>query len=87
MLQEGVANLDSLARKEGATGYLATGWETDRTAILKSIEQDAFFKTIQGGLVVGLYNQPEVWDLLGYEGASFDKGGYINRGFDDIDWL
>jgi len=24
---------------------------------------------------------------LGYEGPSFDKGGYINRGFDDLDWL
>ena len=25
--------------------------------------------------------------VLGYEGASFDKGGYINRGFNDLDWL
>ncbi len=46
-----------------------------------------FFQKVRGGLVVGLYNQPAVWDQLGYEGASFDKGGYINRGFDDINWL
>jgi hypothetical protein len=25
--------------------------------------------------------------LLGYEGPSFDKGGYLNRGFNDLDWL
>jgi len=25
--------------------------------------------------------------MFGYEGASADKGGYIERGFDDIDWL
>ena len=37
--------------------------------------------------VVALYDDHEVWELLGYEGASFDKGGYIDRGFDDLDWL
>jgi hypothetical protein len=28
-----------------------------------------------------------VWAKFGYEGPSADKGGYISRGFDDIDWL
>jgi hypothetical protein len=37
--------------------------------------------------VVALYNDHEVWELLGYEGPSFDQGGYLNRGFDDLDWL
>ncbi len=37
--------------------------------------------------MVSLYNQQEVWAILGYEGESASKGGYINRGFDDIDWL
>jgi hypothetical protein len=36
---------------------------------------------------VALYDSAEVWDLLGYEGPSFDKGGYLHRGFDDLDWL
>ena len=36
---------------------------------------------------MGLYNQPEVWTILGYEGESASKGGYINRGFNDIAWL
>ena len=40
-----------------------------------------------GGLVTGLYNQKEVWPLFGYEGESYSKGGYIDRGFDDIAWL
>ena len=38
-------------------------------------------------LVVSLYNQPAVWAKLGYEGSSAEHGGYIHRGFDDIDWL
>jgi len=37
--------------------------------------------------VVALYDDREVWNLLGYEGPSYDKGGYLNRGFDDLDWL
>lgn len=87
LLEDGVAVLNKLAEGEGHTDYVSAGWEIDRTDILKSIESEAFFQTIRGGLVVGLYNQPAVWELLGYEGASFDKGGYLERGFDDIDWL
>lgn len=34
-----------------------------------------------------LYDDAEAWDALGYEGESFDKGGYIHRGFNDLDWL
>ena len=37
--------------------------------------------------ITGIYGNPEVWPLFGYEGPSADKGGYIDRGFDDIDWL
>ena len=55
--------------------------------LLQGMEDSAFFQTVRGGLVTGLYNQKEVWPLFGYEGESFSKGGYINRGFDDINWL
>ncbi len=34
-----------------------------------------------------LYNQKELWPRFGYEGSSAEHGGYINRGFADIDWL
>jgi hypothetical protein len=55
--------------------------------VLKQIESTPFFQAIRGGLVVGLYNQKEVWPIFGYEGESYSKGGYIARGFDDIEWL
>ncbi len=87
MIEEGVASLDKLAAGHGAESYLTTGWEADRVAILREIEDSEFFQTIRGGLVVGLYNQKEIWPVFGYEGESFSKGGYIDRGFDDIDWL
>ena len=39
------------------------------------------------GLVVSLYNQTEIWPKFGYEGSSAEHGGYLHRGFNDIDWL
>lgn len=29
----------------------------------------------------------EVWKQLGYQGSAIEHGGYLHRGFDDIDWL
>ena len=46
-----------------------------------------FFEHVRGTSTVTLYNDKETWDLLGYEGYSYDKGGYIKRGFNDLDWL
>ncbi|WP_128255474.1 hypothetical protein [Falsirhodobacter deserti] len=54
---------------------------------LKGIAQTDFFKQVQGRALLAFYDDPEVWSLLGYEGESFDKGGYIDRGFNDLDWL
>ena len=87
MMEDGVAMLDQKANDDGNANYLAVGWESDRVAMLRSIEDSEFFKTMRGGLVVSLYNQPAVWEKLGYEGPSFDKGGYLYRGCDDIEWL
>lgn len=58
-----------------------------RLELLRSIEHTAFFEHVRSRLVTGLYDQKQVWDLLGYEGACPDGGGYLDRGFDDLDWL
>lgn len=59
----------------------------DRVTLLQGIEQTAFFKALRSDLVVSLYNQEELWPKFGYEGSSAEHGGYIKRGFDDINWL
>ena len=88
MLMDGVARLDEdAAAKFKAANYLALNWEADRVAILQGIAHTPFFAKLRSDLVVTLYNQKELWPKFGYEGASADKGGYINRGFADIDWL
>ncbi len=86
-VEAGIATLNAAAAGKGFADYLSMGWERDRVDILRSIEDSAFFQQVRGGLVTGLYNQKAVWPLFGYEGESFSKGGYINRGFDDINWL
>ena len=32
-------------------------------------------------------NQKALWPKFGYEGSSFEHGGYLHRGFNDLDWL
>ena len=87
MINDGVTRLDQDAKDRYKVPYAEVQWETDRVALLQGIEQTDFFKKIRGDLVVSLYNQKEVWPKFGYEGSSAEHGGYINRGFSDIDWL
>ena len=83
MIEAGIADLD----QRSGGDYLSLGWESKRVEVLRQIEDTPFFQTIRGGLVTGLYNQKAVWPVFGYEGESYSKGGYIEHGFDDINWL
>ena len=87
MVGAGLAELDAAAVAQGHADYVSIGWEEDRVKVLQAVEASVFFQTVRSGLVTGLYNQKEVWPIFGYEGESFSKGGYIDRGFDDINWL
>ena len=87
LITGGINRLDQDARDRHKVPYAEVAWETERVALLQAIEQTEFFKTVRGDLVVSLYNQKEVWPKFGYEGSSAEHGGYIKRGFADIDWL
>jgi hypothetical protein len=87
LLEDGVAQLNqkAVALKYGDYGSVAS--EDERVVLLKEIETTPFFQKVRGTMITGLYNNKELWPHFGYEGSSADKGGYINRGFSDIDWL
>lgn len=55
--------------------------------LLRNVGDDVFFVRIRSTAVVALYDDAEVWEALGYEGSAFEQGGYLDRGFDDLDWL
>jgi len=61
--------------------------ETYRVQALKRIENTPEFTFVQRMAVRYLYDDVEVWSAFGYEGASVHLGGYVKRGFDDLDWL
>jgi hypothetical protein len=77
--------------EQGMTELEAAGFadldDDARLAYLRGISASAFFGQIRAKTILVLYDDPEVWDLLGYEGPAFEHGGYVDRGFDDLDWL
>jgi GAF domain-containing protein len=81
-LTQGLAALDRAAGGD----FLALD-DAAAEALLRDRADEYFFRRIRSTAVVALYDDAEVWGLLGYEGASFDQGGYLHRGFDDLDWL
>lgn len=61
--------------------------ESEQVMALTRLQETPFFLAIAAEVVVNLYSQHDVWPYFGYEGPSTDQGGYLHRGFDDIDWL
>lgn len=66
--------------------------EKKRVAVIERLREDqsapaGFWDKVYNTTIVSLYNQPEVWSKFGYEGPSSPQGGYLHRGFDDINWL
>jgi hypothetical protein len=82
VLTEGLGTLDAKAG-----GSFAELDDDAALAMLQELEDAEFFRFVRGVAVVTLYDDAEVHELLGYEGPSFEKGGYLHRGFDDLDWL
>lgn len=82
LLPDGLARLDELAG-----GDFAGRDDAAALAAVEQISDTPFFTLVHATTVVSLYDDREVWALLGYEGEAFDQGGYLHRGFDDLDWL
>jgi hypothetical protein len=82
LLKDGIAGLNQampMPFVELSEGY--------QLATLEAIQDGAFFQTIRGKTILTLYNNERVWEAFGYEGPSYEFGGYIERGFNDLGWL
>ena len=79
-IEAGVAQLDD------PTPFLE--FDEDRQLeVLRGFEGTDYFELVRSTAVVELYDNPLVWKAFGYEGPSAHLGGYLHRGFDDLDWL
>ena len=61
--------------------------ESERVAILSSLQDSPFFGVIRTNTLQVLLRDPATFAIVGYGGSSIQYGGYIRRGFDDINWL
>jgi hypothetical protein len=82
MLKDGVAGLD----QAGLVPFIELSPGNQRK-VLDAIQDSDFFQAIRFKTIAVFYNNPVVWEAFGYEGESFEYGGYIERGFDDLGWL
>lgn len=82
LLTDGVAKLDIAGK-----GHWLDISPERQLEIVESIAGNPFFEKVRGTAVVSLYNNELAFAHFGYEGSSFEKGGYLNRGFDDLTWL
>jgi len=65
----------------------ATATETEQLSTLTALQGEAFIVGVREMVRFRLYDNAGLWKHINYPGSSKEHGGYINRGFDDIDWL
>lgn len=56
-------------------------------AAMTKVQDEVFFTAIKFQVLARFYANAEVWKAINYPGSSVEHGGYVDRGFNDIDWL
>lgn len=82
LLKDGIAALN-----QAAGGNFAKAADAKRKAIVQAIEGNPFFGAVRGQCITSLYDNDMAYKVFGYPGSSWQKGGYITRGFQDLKWL
>jgi hypothetical protein len=80
-----VAGINSL--HQAADGDFLKASPEKQLQIVTSLEGKPFFATVRGQCITSLYDNDIAFAAFGYPGAAWDKGGYITRGFQDLQWL
>ncbi len=75
------------ALNEQTDGDFIEADEASQLDALRTIQDARFFTEILTALRMSMYNHAAAWKVMGYEGPSWQKGGYLNRGAGEIDWL
>jgi hypothetical protein len=78
-------HVKSLLQRLDAAGFMSLPLPGQQS-LLKSMQASPEFRYLSNP-AWGVLSHKPTWPRIGYEGASFPLGGYLHRGFDDIDWL
>lgn len=60
--------------------------ESRITTLLRVMDRPAL-QQLRRTMAGAVYSHPDSFAATGYGGSSLEFGGYLNRGFNDIDWL
>jgi hypothetical protein len=71
----------------GLAEDFASRTEAARVQALKAVEHSEFFSLLRSQTLANLYSSAIAYAHFGYEGEAFSKGGYLYRGFNELDWL
>lgn len=82
LISEGIAELE-----QGNPGTWIDRSKIEQVAGLSRISSGRLFALVRTTAIEHLYRDKAVWELIGYQGSSVEHGGYVDRGFNDIDWL
>lgn len=78
--------LDQQAVADGAASFAAAAPDVQKS-LLTAVEGRPIFQQLVYATVADFYNRHAVWQAIGYPGlAQRDGKGYINDGFDVLDW-
>ncbi|MGH1414140.1 MAG: hypothetical protein ACRBB0_11660 [Pelagimonas sp.] len=86
-LTEGLGKIDAKAQELFGVPYVDIENPDAREGILRHFQHASFFQGVRWTAYFGIYDNKDVWPLLGYEGSSVEHGGYIDRGFSDITFV
>jgi hypothetical protein len=81
-LRSGIQELNRLAG-----GKFVDADDRVKLEAVTAMEKSDFFGTVRGKCITSLYDNDMAYAVFGYPGASWEKGGYITRGFQDLSWL
>ena len=82
LIKNGCGQLD-----KSAGGNFAKASAARQLQAVKAMEGEPFFNAVRGQCVTSLYDNDMAFATFGYPGSSWEKGGYITRGFQDLKWL
>ncbi len=81
-MHDGVKTLDKTAG-----GSFAAATPDARLAATRKLEGSPIFTMVRSTCITALYDNAMAYAHFGYQGASWPKGGYKHRGFNDLAWL
>ena len=96
------ALMSQLTQRPGAAELIRQGVETfngfagkpwleltakERRQVIQALFDTPFVSMVRWTTQEVVLRDRQIWNQLGYQGSSIEKGGYLQRGFDDIDWL